>query len=202
MIWHSSSKDSAAKASGGPSKQENVLPKGISIAKGPKGKDESDLLVDGDVDALFHAGEPRAYLDGHPKVGRLFPDYRKTERAYFAKTGIFPIMHAVAMHKGVIEANPWLPKAVFNAYSQAKQVAYEDMAKTGWISDMLPWYGQELEETRAVLGDNFYSYGLKSNRKTLGTLFRYSYEQELSSRELTVEELFAPSSLEFDEKMA
>jgi len=75
------------------------------------------------------------------------------------------------------------------------------MAKTGWLSDMLPWYGQELEETRAVLGENFYSYGIGSNRKTLETLFRYSYEQRLSSRELTVEELFAPSSLELVEMM-
>jgi len=75
------------------------------------------------------------------------------------------------------------------------------MAKTGWLSDMLPWYGQELEETRAVLGENFYSYGIGSNRKTLETLFLYFYVLRLSSCELTVEELFAPSSLELVEMM-
>ena len=197
--WIISSKDSSAKASGGPSKQENVLPKGISIAKGPKGKDESDLLVDGDVDALFHAGEPRAYVDGHPKVGRLFPDYRKTEHAYFAKTCIFPIMHAVAMRKDVIEANPWLPKAVFNAYSQAKQLAYDYMKNAAWFKDSLPWFGQEFEETRRLMGHNFYSYGVESNRKALEALFQYSHEQGLAKRKLKVEEIFHSSTLKLTE---
>jgi 4,5-dihydroxyphthalate decarboxylase len=198
--WVVSSKDSSASGSGGPSKQENVLPKGISVAKGPKGKDESDLLVDGDVDALFHAAEPQAYIDGHPKVGRLFPDYRKTERAYFAKTGIFPIMHAVAIRKSAVEAHPWLPKAVFDAYSQAKQLTYKHLQEAAWFKDSLPWIGQEVEETRQLMGDNFYSYGIESNRKTLDALFHYSHEQGLASRKLRVEELFERSTLELKER--
>jgi len=97
--WIVASKDSSAKDAGKASKQENILPEGVSISTGPAGKDESDLLESGEVDALFHAGEPRAYVKGHPKVGRLFPDYRSTERAYYSKTGIFPIMHGVAKKK-------------------------------------------------------------------------------------------------------
>ena len=200
--WVTSVKDSSADVAGKVSKQEGMVPDGVPMILGTPGKDESELLVSGEIDALFHAAEPKAYIEGDPIVARLFADSKAAEHAYYKKTGIFPIMHAVAIKQSILKQNPWLSEAVFNAYSQAKQVAYEDMAKTCWVSDMLPWYGQELEETREVLGDNFYSYGLKSNRKTLGTLFRYSYEQELSSRELTVEELFAPSSLEFDEKMA
>jgi 4,5-dihydroxyphthalate decarboxylase len=64
----------------------------------------------------------------------------------------------------------------------------------------MPWISQELEETRGVMGDNFYSYGLTdNNRKTLETLFQYSYEQGLASRRLTIEELFHPSTLELIE---
>jgi len=81
--WVVSSKDSSAKAAGKVSKQESIIPKGLSVSKGQDGKDESDLLESGEVDALFHAAEPRAYVEGHPKVARLFPDFRKTERAYF-----------------------------------------------------------------------------------------------------------------------
>jgi len=193
--WVISSKDSSAGDAGKVSKQESVLPKGVSISTGTPGKDESDLLESGEVDALFHAAEPRAYIKGHPKVGRLFPDYRSVERAYFAKTGIFPIMHAVAIKKDTLKKNPWLVEPVFKAYSQAKKAAYEFMAKAGWFMDMLPWYGQELEETRTLMGDNFYSYGIGPNRKTLETLFRYSHEQGLCSRELTIEGLFVPASL-------
>jgi len=170
--WIVSSKDSSAKASGGASKLENILPNGISVQTGPEGKDESDLLVDGDVDALFHAAEPRAFQEGHPRIARLFADSRKTERAYFSKTGIFPIMHAVAIRKNLIAANPRLPKAVFQAYSRAKRLTYETMKNSAWFNNSLPWIGQELEETRRLMGDNFYSYGIEPNRKTLEALFQ------------------------------
>lgn len=197
--WVIAANDSAGKVSGGPSKQENVVPKGLSTSMGPAGKDESDLLESGEVDALFHAAVPRAYTEGHPKVARLFPDSRRTEQAYYSKTGIFPIMHAVAIKKAVLEKNPWLIEAVFNAYSQAKQSAYDYLTKSAWYKTTLPWVSQELEDTRALMGRNFWSYGLESNRKGLDTFFRYSYEQGLCSRTLSIEELFHPSSLHLTE---
>jgi len=197
--WVISASDSTAKASGGPSKQENVIPNGLSVITGPAGKDESDLLESGEVDALFHAAVPRAYTEGHPKVARLFPDSRRTEQAYYSKTGIFPIMHAVAIKKAVLEKNPWLIEAVFNAYSQAKQSAYDYLNKSAWYKTTLPWVSQELEATRALMGKNFWTYGIDSNRKTLETFFRYSYEQGLCSRTLSIEELFHSSSLHLTE---
>jgi 4,5-dihydroxyphthalate decarboxylase len=199
MQWIVSSKDSSAKDAGKVSKQENIFPEGVSISSGPKGKDESDLLEAGEVDALFHAAEPRVYIEGHPKVGRLFPDYRSAERAYFSKTSIFPIMHAVAIKKSLAKQNPWLINAVFEAYSRSKQMAYDYMAKYGWFKDSLPWFGQEFEETRDLMGDNYYSYGIKPNRKALEALFRYSYQQGLCNRELTIEELFEPTGMELTE---
>jgi 4,5-dihydroxyphthalate decarboxylase len=148
---------------------------------------------------LFHAVEPRAYIERHPNVARLFPDYRSVERAYFEKTGIFPIMHAVAIKQSVAEENPWLVRAVFDAYAGAKRRDYEYMAKSAWTFGSLPWYGSELDETKALMGDNFYSYGIAPNRKTLEALFRYSHQQGLSDRELTIEELFDTASLELAE---
>ena len=180
-----------------------MIPKGIKIVGGPVGKDESDLLESGEVDALFHAAQPRGFIEGHPKIARLFPDSKKAEKDYFKKTGIFPIMHVVAIKKSVLAEYPWLAKAVFDAYSEAKQISYQQMARIGWAADSLPWYGQELEETVAVMGKNFYSYGLsKSNRKTLKTLFQYSYEQGLAKKKLTIEELFAKEGLHLEESLA
>ena len=199
VTWVVSKMDSSADVSGTVSKQENVIPDGIEVVDGPPGLDESDLLESGQVDALFHAIEPRAFVEGDPIVARLFPDARQAERAYFAKTGIFPIMHAVAVRNAVINENPWIVEAVFNAYSKAKQMNMELLKKMGWAMISLPWVGQELEETRELMGDNYWPYGIEPNRKTLETLFRYSYEQGLSSRELTIEELFHPKSLELME---
>ncbi len=196
--WVVSSQASDA-STGKTSKQENVLPEGVTITQGPAGVDESDLLVSGGVDAIFHATEPRAYVEGNAIVARLFSDYRQVERDYFARTGIFPIMHSVAVRDDVIEENPWILEAVFTAYSRAKKMNDEYLRKLGWAMVSLPWFGQEFEETRQLMGDNFWPYGIEPNRKTLEALFRYSHEQGLASRRLTVEELFHPDSLKLAE---
>jgi 4,5-dihydroxyphthalate decarboxylase len=200
--WVIAAKDSSAEASGKASRQEQVLPLGVPYTQGPAGMDESDLLVKGEADALFHAAQPKAFVKGDPRIQRLFPDYRTVERAYFAKTGVFPIMHAVAMSKDAIEANSWLPKAVFEAYSLSKKADFEYMKKLGWALETLPWFGQEFEETVAAMGENYWPYGIEPNRKALEALFRYSYEQGLARRLLKIEELFDPSTLELKETKA
>ena len=197
--WVISNKDSSADAAGKISKQEQVNPEGVNIKMGTAGLDESELLVTGEVDALFHAAEPKAYIDGNPLIERLFPDSKKVEQEYYVKTGIFPIMHAVAVRKSLLEENPWLAQAIFDAYSEAKQMEFNYMKKLGWVYESLPWYGQELKETQSVMGENFWPYGIELNKKSLETLFRYSYEQGLSNKKLTIDELFYPSSINFTE---
>jgi 4,5-dihydroxyphthalate decarboxylase len=197
--WVTAVMDSSTAVAGKVSAQESMVPDGVPMKFGTPGKDESDLLESGEVDALFHAAEPRAYTEGHPAVARLFADSRAVEQAYYKKTGIFPIMHAIAIRNASLEKNPWLAEAVFKAYSQSKTIAYQKMARAGWFMSALPWYGQELEETKALMGDNFYSYGLEPNRKSLEALFRYSFEQGLSGRQLSIEDLFVSSSLDWVE---
>lgn len=197
--WVKTEKDSAANQTGGVSKWEKQLPKGLQIEPAPQGKSESDLLLAGDVDAVFHPAEPQAFVDRDPRIKRLFDDPRSVEQAYFKKTGIYPIMHTVAIRRDLAEANPWLPKAVFEAYSEAKQLDYHEMQRIRWAYSSLPWYGQEFEETRELMGDNFYSYGVPSNREALETVFRYLEEQGLAKRRLNIRELFVTSTLELVE---
>lgn len=192
--WVVSAADSSAADAGVVSKQENVIPDGISIRVGPAAKDESAMLLDGDVDALFHAAEPAAFRDGHPKIRRLFTDSRATERDYFQRTGIFPIMHAVAMRNDLIDAHPGLPAAVFKAYCMARQVQYDAM-NMQWVFGTLPWFGQELEQTRRLMGDNFWPYGIEANRTALDALLQYSYEQRLAKKQLSVDALFHPAAI-------
>ncbi|WP_163886937.1 ABC transporter substrate-binding protein [Aliiruegeria sabulilitoris] len=199
--WVQSVKDSSAGEAGNISAQEQRLPEGITVTTGTPGFDESDLLLEGEVDALFHAGTPAAFIAGDARIERLFPDFRAVERDYFERTGIYPIMHVLAIRRDVAEEHPWLARAVFDAYSQAKTLAYETKDRLTWATDMLPWYSQELEDTRALMGRNFYPYGIEPNRKTLETLFRYSHDQGLASRVLTIEETFLPGSLDFAEEV-
>lgn len=175
------------------------LPKDFPIKKGPKGVNESDLIIAGDVDALVTAIEPKAYLDGHPKVRRLFSNVQATEQEYFKTTRVFPIMHAVAVRRDFADQHPGLPKALFSMYSKAKESAYKDLATVGALKVTLPWVNQELEETRAVMGDNFWKYGVEANRKELELVMRYTHEQGLVKRNLAVEEIFHPDTLELTE---
>ncbi|MGI9355853.1 MAG: ABC transporter substrate-binding protein [Rhizobiaceae bacterium] len=199
--WVVSADDSAGAATGGASGFENLIPDGPNISVGPKGMDESDLLVEGVVDALFHAAEPKAFVEGNPHCIRLFEDSRTAEQAYFKKTGIYPIMHAIAIRRDVVEANPRVVAAVFDAYSQAKSQLYRFQRRAAWYINTVPWISQELEQTRAIMGQNFHSYGMNdANRTTLETLFRYCHDQGLSQDRLSIEELFHPSSLDLNEE--
>jgi 4,5-dihydroxyphthalate decarboxylase len=200
--WVFSADDSSSEVAGKISPQESQYPKDLPISTGPAGMDESDLLVHGEVDALFHAATPRAYVEGNPVVSRLFPDFRTVEHDYFRRTGIFPIMHVLAIRRDAAAEHPWLAKAAFDAYSKAKLAAYRKKDRVTWATDMLPWYSQELEDTRALMGRNFYPYGIAGSRKAVETLFRYSFRQGLASRHLTIEEVFLPGSLKFIEEDA
>ena len=109
-------------------------------------------------------------------------------------------MHAVAVRKSLLKENPWLAQAIFNAYSESKKQDYAFMRKYGWVFDSLPWYGQEFENTKKLMGTNFWPYGIEPNHKALEALFRYSFEQRLSKKHLSIEELFYSPSLTFSEK--
>ena len=193
--WVVTEKDSAAKQTGGVSKWEKLLPGNISVEEAPAGKDESDLLLEGTVDAIFHPAEPRACIERHPKVKRLFRDCRAVEQRYFKKTGVYPIMHLVTIRRDLTEQHEWLPKAVFEAYCKSKQLDYQESRRIRWAYSSLPWYGQEFNETVELMGPNFYSYGVPQNRKALETVFRYLHEQSLAERKLRIEEVFVESTL-------
>lgn len=194
--WVIVKEDSAGEDTGGASKFETQLPPGLNFSEGPAGLDESDLLLSGEVDGLFHAAEPRAFIEGDPNCVRLFSDSRGAEQAYYEKTGIYPMMHVVAIRRELVEEHSWLPKAVFQGYSEAKKQVYEFQRKQAWYKTTVPWISQELEETRSIMGTNFYSYGFTENtRKTVDTLLGYCYGQGLSNTRLKIEDLFHSSTL-------
>jgi 4,5-dihydroxyphthalate decarboxylase len=169
------------------------FPEDFPLVEGPPGVDESELLLSGGCEALITAITPKAFQEGNPKIRQLFPDAPAAEREYFKKTGVFPIMHAVAIRTDAIEADPGLPAAVFEMYSQAKQQAYANMETTTSLKVTLPWVAQELRETRELMGNDFWKYGLEANRKELELVMRYTHEQGLVRERRKFEEMFHPS---------
>jgi 4,5-dihydroxyphthalate decarboxylase len=154
------------------------------------------MLASGEIDALHTARMPSTFAGGRGKVTRLFPNFREVEQQYFRDTGIFPIMHAIVIRRDVYEHNRWIAQSLFKAFVEAQRQTYDDLYVTAALKAMLPWLTDHVEETRALMGDDYWSYGFARNRPTLATFLRYHHEQGLSKRLLTPEELFAPETME------
>lgn len=178
-----------------PKLDRHFLADDFPLEKGPPGIDESDLLISGGCDAIISATTPRDFLEGNPKIQRLFGDVRSAEQDYFRTTGLFPIMHVIAIRSELIEANPQLPAEVFDMYSRAKSAAYGSLSSTTSLDVTLPWVTQEFEDTRRLMGRNFWSYGVEANRKELETVLRFTHEQGLVKSLLDLNDLFHPSTL-------
>jgi 4,5-dihydroxyphthalate decarboxylase len=154
------------------------------------------MLRDGELDALFTARPPSSFLRGEPHIGRLFPDTREAEMAYFRKTGLFPIMHLIGIRKTLLERYPWLATSVYKAFCEAKALAMIDLRDVNALMVTLPFLEAETLATMAVMGDDFWRYGIHENRAEIDALTGYAHEQGLVDRKLAPEELFAPSVFE------
>ena len=165
------------------------------LVQGPPGVDESELLLSGGCDALITPITPRAYVEGNPKIRQLFTSLKSAEQKYFRDTGIFPIMHVVAVRADTARDYPRLPVEVFRMYSEAKQAAYTNLATTTALRTSLPWVAEEYEETRKIMGDDYWRYGIEANRKELDLVMRYTYEQGLVKRLGEFKDMFHPGTL-------
>jgi 4,5-dihydroxyphthalate decarboxylase len=178
-----------------PEKITISLPKDVRLDNAPAGKSISRLLADGEIDG-FIAPRPPSLPRNTPNVGWLFPDPAATASDYFKRTGIFPIMHLVGVRRTLVEQHPWLPGAVFKAFSQAKDKAIDMLADPSASKATLPFLEERVAQARALMGDDFWPYGLEANRKTLEAFLRHHNAQGLSSRLVKPEELFHPGTLE------
>src|ERR1700756_2890977 len=180
---------------GRPEKISINLPGDVKLDNAPEGKTISALLAEGAIDG-FIAPRPPSLPKNTPNVGWLFPDPVAAAKDYFKRTGIFPIMHLVGIRRTIAEQHPWLPGAVFKAFSQAKDAALEALSDTSATKVTLPFVEERLAEARAVMGEDFWSYGLDENRKTLENFLKHHHSQGLSSRLVKPEELFHPGTRE------
>jgi 4,5-dihydroxyphthalate decarboxylase len=172
------------------------LPKEIDLQPIPQGETLVSRLMAGELDAVMTARAPSCFLNGAPEVDRLFPNHREVEKAYYKKTGLYPIMHLIGIRKALAERYPWLPVSVFKSFVQAKAAAMYDLRTLAAPNLMLPWTEAETLETMALMGKDFWRYGVWENQREIETLARYSHEQALAERRVAIEEMFAPSTFE------
>ncbi len=172
------------------------LPPEISVSQIPDDKTLSAMLADGEIDALVSARAPSCFRPENPDIARLFPDFRAAERDWYRRTGLFPIMHVLAIRRALADEHPWLASSVLKAFTEAKDVCFADMSDITALAVSVPWIAAELAETRELMGEDFWPYGFRENLPELETMCRWSKAQGLAAREMDPAELFHPATLE------
>jgi 4,5-dihydroxyphthalate decarboxylase len=170
-------------------------PADVRLTQAPPGTELGDLLERGEIDFLITANNPLSFRRGAKNVRRLFPNYAEMEKDYYRRTKIYPIMHTVVIRRDVYERDPWVAMSLYKALCAAKEHCYRNLVESGSPKASFAWLQSMIEEEQAIIGRDWYPYGIAQNKPSLEALLQYSHEQGLSARHLAIEDLFAPSTL-------
>ena len=173
-----------------------ALPPSIRLEAAPQDAALARLLAEGAIDAIISPRAPSCFDEGHPNVGWLFDDPIAAAKDYYRRTAIFPIMHLVGVRRDIAERHPWVPAAMLKAFSAAKAAALRHLGDTAATKVTLPFVEEQLSGARALMGRDFWSYGLAPNRHVLDAFLQHHHDQGLSPRTVRADELFDPSTHE------
>ena len=178
-----------ANAPGREEKVELNLPQGVQLTR-VKERSLSEMLASGEIDCTIIARPPTCFLEDHPDVERLFPDYLEMEEDYYQQTKVWPIMHIIAIRKAILDEHPWVPRNLYNAFLDSKNRSVErmlDPAVSRYPLAWLPTYGRRMQ---SIFGDDPFPFGIEENRATWEQMALYTYQQGIARRQFTPEEIF------------
>jgi len=162
------------------------LPPGVEAA--PPGRPIAEMLADGEVDAMWSPPRPQLYHPTQGRLARLFPDFVPAERAYWAKFRFWPAMHLIVLRRAVWEANPWIGRALVDAFNAA-DAQFEASQRAFPVGT--PWLESDLEATAALMGDRYWWHGIEQNHAMLDMFCAMAHRLGVTSRRVSVEEYFA-----------
>jgi 4,5-dihydroxyphthalate decarboxylase len=177
-----------ANESGRVEKVELSLPKGLNLSRCAD-KSLSEMLADGEIDCAIIARPPNCFLEGHPDVERLFPNFQEMEEVYFSKTKVWPIMHIIAVQRHVLDDNPWVARNLYNAFLESKRRSLERLLDPAVSRYPLAWLSNYARKMRDTFGDPF-PFGIEENRPTLDQFLQFTHEQGIAHRRAKPEEIF------------
>ncbi len=150
----------------------------------------NEMLLAGDLDGIISAREPAGFLARNPQIARLWPDYRPSEENYYRETGIFPIMHVIVVKNEVLNRHPWIAMNLFRAFEEAKANSLRRLSTIVNSPIPIPWLSQTYCRAQEILGEDVWPYGIEANRRTLDAFLQYCTEQGITSRTISIEDLF------------
>jgi 4,5-dihydroxyphthalate decarboxylase len=178
-----------ANAAGREEKVELQLPEGVRLTRVPD-RSLSEMLAAGDLDCAIIARPPTCFLQGHPDVVRLYPDFQERELEQYRATGVWPIMHVIAMQRRILDEHPWVARNLYNAFLESKDRSVERLLDPAVSRYPLPWlaaYGRSMAEQ---FGGDPFPYGVDAIRSTVDQLLRYAHQQGIAHRAAEADEVF------------
>ena len=170
-------------------KVELDLPKGMQLTRIAE-RSLSEMVASGEIDCALIARPPNSFLQGHPDVVRLIPNYWELEEQYYEKTKVWPIMHIIVVQKHLIDANPWIARNLLNAFQESKRRSLERLLDPAVSRYPLAWLPAYARKMRDMFGGDPFPYGIEENRPTLEQFCRYTFEQGIAHRHAKPEEIF------------
>ena len=178
-----------ANAAGREEKVELNLPEGVQLTR-IKDKSLSELLSSGEIDCAIIARPPTCFLEGHPDITRLFPNFLEMEEEYYDRTKVYPIMHIIAMRKSILDENPWVARNLMNAFQESKRRSLERLFDPAVSRYPLPWLASYARRMRDKFEGDPFPYGIEENRPTWEQMSLYTFQQGIAHRQFTPEEIF------------
>lgn len=176
-----------------------VPPANLRFSFLPPEKSLDRMLLDGEVDVLFHyitarnlVDRSRADLHSDARVRTLYPDVQAEAARYHAATGIYPVNHTVVVRRSVAERYPWVVLNLLDAFNAAAERVVRRL-----VDGLAPYVAGGLiaKETRDTVARDPWPYSVEGTRRELETLLRYLHEQQITRRLVAIEEIFAPATL-------
>ena len=183
--WYQAGANSAGRVE----KVEINLPDGVKLTR-VTDKSLSELLAVGEIDCAIIARPPTCFLECHPDVERLYPDHVPMEQEYYARTGVWPIMHIIAMQRHILDENPWVARNLLNAFNESKRRSVArmfDPAVSRYPLPFVPAYARRMQE---MFGADPFPFGIEENRPTWEQMLLYTYQQGIAHKHVTPEDIF------------
>jgi ABC-type nitrate/sulfonate/bicarbonate transport system substrate-binding protein len=153
-----------------------------------KGQRLEDMLASGEIPAAVNVEME------HPDVKPLIPNPVEAGFDALRRTGHYPINHTVVVRNELLDAHPDLAADIFNAFAEAKR-NYVERLRNGRIAEP-SGTDERYKRVMDITGADPLPYGIEPNRGMIEAILEYAGEQGIISRPFTMEELFAPGTLE------
>ena len=154
----------------------------------PPGRSLSELLIAGEIDALFSPPRPLRYHYMNGPIVRLVQDIRGTEQRYFQDTEVYPPQHLIILRRAIWERDRSIARRLTDAFIRNNQM-FETMQRN--FPYVTPWQDLENEATDAIMGTDCHADGLEPNRRTMEQFCQTAFDIGLTSRLIAVDDYFA-----------